>query len=384
MSLSCKIANRLYYFHLLQRIIIIPKTSTMKSYIFFMLIALGLVSSCKQGNSSSLGGLSSVLPSSTGGADEIMFILPDNLYTSATKKAISNEFNKEYRILPQPELKFNISKVEYSMVNSLMYRFRNIVLLANTSNESAILAMAKEILSEEQFEKLASGKQKTFILRNIWSKPQNVVFIFGNDENDLQANLVSSAPSIMDHIAKTDLDEYKKIAYINGVNGKLNEQWKEYYNIQLNIPTEYKLAENKGSFISLRKEIPKGIIFIFFDIISYSGNVPDVNYGIKMRNERGIFVNSPNENSYMITDSTLGFQFNKTIGDQVIKYETSGLWRMENDYMGGPFINQYIIDEANNRVILLDGFIYAPGENKKKRYMRQLEGIFSTLKLLES
>ena len=380
MSLSCKIVNRLYYFNLLQRIITIPKTTTMKSTIISIFIALSLFYSCKQGSNSSISGLSSILPSSTGGADEIMFILPDNLYTSATKKAISNEFNKDYRILPQPELKFNISKVEYSIVNSLMYRFRNIVFLANTSEESAVLAMAKEILSKDQFEKLATGEQKTFILRNIWSKPQNVVFIFGKDENDLQANLVISAPSIMDQIAKTDLEEYKKIAYINGVNGKLNEQWKEYYNIQLDIPTEYKIAENKGSFLALRKDIPKGMIFIFFDIINYSGAVPDANYGIKMRNERGHFVSGTDENSYMTTDSTLGFQFNKTIKEQVISYETSGLWRMENDYMGGPFINQYIIDEANNRVILLDGFIYAPGENKKKRYMRQLEGIFSTLK----
>jgi hypothetical protein len=351
----------------------------MKSSIFFIFIALLLSFSCKQGGNSSIGGLSSVLPSSTGGADEIMIILPDNLYTPATKKAISIEFNKNYRILPQPELKFNISKVEYSAVNSLMYRFRNIVFLANTSEESSVLALAKEILSESQFEKLASGEQKTFILRNIWSKPQNVVFIFGKDAMALQANLVSSAPVVMNHIAKTDLEEYKKIAYINGVNGKLNEQWKEYYNIQLDIPSEYKLAENKGSFISLRKEIPKGMIFIFFDIINYSGAIPDANYGIKMRNERGHFVSSSMENSYMTTDSTLGFQFDKTIGDQVIKYETSGLWRMENDYMGGPFINQYIIDEANDRVIFLDGFIYAPGETKKKRYMRQLEGIFSTL-----
>ena len=360
------------------------KTSIMKYYIFYIFIALSFLSACDKGTKSTINSISSVLPSSTGGADEIMFILPDNLYNLSTKKAINQEFNQEYRILPQPEMKFNISKVEYAIVNNLMYRFRNIVFLANTSEQSQIVALAKEVLSADQFEKLQTGKQKTFILKNVWSKPQNVVFIFGNDENDLQVNLTSSAPQIMDHIAKTDLEEYKKIAYINGVNGKLNEQWKEYYNIQLDIPSDYKLAENDGSFVSLRKDIPKGMIFIYFDIISYSGPVPDVNYGIALRNERGHYVSSGNENTYMTTDSTLGFLSTKTIGDQVIKYETSGLWRMVNDYMGGPFINQYIIDEANNRVILLDGFIYAPGENKKKRYMRQLEGIFSTLEILES
>jgi hypothetical protein len=352
----------------------------MKQYILFIFLILGLLSACNKGKKSSINSLSSVLPSSTGGADEIMFILPDNLYTAATKKAINNEFNKEYRILPQSEMQFNISKVKYSIVNNLMYRFRNITLLVNASEQSAILDLSKEVLTEAQYEALKSGKQKTFILRNVWSKPQNVIFIFGTDATDLQNNLVTSAPAIMTHIAKTDLKEYQKIAYINGVNGKLNEQWESYYKIQLDIPSDYKLAENEGSFILLRKDIPKGMIFIFFDVISYSGAVPDVNYGIQFRNDRGSFISSGNENSYMTSDSTLGFLATKTIREQSIKYETSGLWRMENDFMGGPFINQYIIDEANNRVILLDGFIYAPGEDKKKRYMRQLEGIFGTLK----
>lgn len=351
-------------------------------YLTLLLAVFLLFSSCKpnkEGGGSDI--FSNVLPSATGGADEVMFILPDHLSTSATKQAINQEFNKTYRILPSEESLFNISKVDYSITNSLMYRFRNIVMMANTNQETPILAMAKDILSNEQFEKLESGVQQTFILKNIWSKPQNVVFIFGKDEADLQKNLTASAPSIITHLSKANLEAYKKIAYINGVNGKLNEQWGEYYDISLDIPSEYRIAENEGSFISLRKEIPKGMIFIFFDVINYSGPVPDANYGITLRNERGKYVSSSAPNSYMSTDSTLGFISTKSEDGNLIIYETSGLWRMENDFMGGPFINQYIIDNANKRVILLDGFIYAPGEDKKKRYMRQLEAIFSTLKI---
>ena len=135
-----------------------------------------------------------------------MFILPENLYTTSTKKAINNEFDQAYRILPQPEMKFNISKVEFAEVNNLMYRFRNIVLLATTNQVGPVLDLANEVLTPEQFDALKSGKQKTFMIRDIWSKPQNVVFIFGNDEADLQNNLVSSAPPVMDQIAKSDLE----------------------------------------------------------------------------------------------------------------------------------------------------------------------------------
>ena len=102
---------------------------------------------------------------------------------------------------------------------------------------------------------------------------------------------------------------------------------------------------------------------------------------IKLRNERGHYMSSNAPNSYMTTDSVLGFLENKTVKDNIITYETSGLWSMENDFMGGPFITKYIIDNKNNRVIFLDGFMFAPGEDKKKRYMRQIEAIMSTIEV---
>lgn len=357
------------------------KLYTMRySLIFLFILALSL-SACGSGDESGEGALSSILPSSTGAADEVMFVIPDNLNTDDTKSVINQSFNKLYRILPKEESIFTISKVDFSAVNSLMYRFRNIVLLANTSESGEVLAKAKDILSPEQFEALEAGKQTTFILKNIWSKPQNVIFIFGSSDEALKENIAASAPQIIKHIQQTDLLAHKKIAYLNGVNVKLKEQLEEYYNIEWDLPSDFKMAENEGSFISFRKDVPKGMIFIYFDVVQYSDKVPDANYGIVLRNERGKYVSSNAENSYMSTDSTLGFIETRTEKDGLIIYETSGLWRMENDFMGGPFINQYIIDNDNNRVILLDGFMFAPGEDKKKRYMRQLEGIFSTLEV---
>jgi len=353
----------------------------MKIQSLFAFLFLVFLSACKNNGSHSGGAISSVLPSSTGGADEVMFVFPDMLATDQTKESIQTFFNKPYRILPKEENIFNISNVKYSAVNSLMLRYRNIVFIADLQQESGVLAKAKEVLSEEQFQKLENGEQKVFTLRNIWSKPQNIIFIFGEGPEDLQKTMEIHAESIQNRILKYDLEVYKTIAYIAGINGKLKEQWNEYHHIDYDIPADYKLSENDGNFVSLRKDIKKGMIFLFFDVINYSGPVPDVNYGIQLRNERGHYMSSNSENSYMSTDSTLGFIETKTIDGNIITYETSGLWRMENDFMGGPFITKYIIDQDNNRVIFLDGFMYAPGENKKKRYMRQVEAIFSTIEI---
>ena len=57
-----------------------------------------------------------------------------------------------------------------------------------------------------------------------------------------------------------------------------------------------------------------------------------------------------------------------------------GLWEMENDIMGGPFVSHSVVDEVNNRVIVAEAFVYAPNR-KKGSFMRKLEASLYTLRL---
>ena len=53
---------------------------------------------------------------------------------------------------------------------------------------------------------------------------------------------------------------------------------------------------------------------------------------------------------------------------------------MENDMMGGPFVSHSVVDETNNRVIVVEAFVYAAGQ-KKGKFIRKLEASLYTLKL---
>lgn len=53
---------------------------------------------------------------------------------------------------------------------------------------------------------------------------------------------------------------------------------------------------------------------------------------------------------------------------------------MENDGMGGPFVSHSRVDTVNNRVIVVEGFVFAP-EKMKRGLIRRLEGALYTLNL---
>ena len=48
--------------------------------------------------------------------------------------------------------------------------------------------------------------------------------------------------------------------------------------------------------------------------------------------------------------------------------------------MAGPFLNYIIKDPENNRLLVLEGFIFAPSTNKRD-YMFELEAILKSLKI---
>ena len=60
--------------------------------------------------------------------------------------------------------------------------------------------------------------------------------------------------------------------------------------------------------------------------------------------------------------------------------ESRDYGKMAGDAKGGPFLNYYMYDAALNRHIFMEGFIYNPGE-KKRKDMRMLEAIMRELQL---
>ena len=48
--------------------------------------------------------------------------------------------------------------------------------------------------------------------------------------------------------------------------------------------------------------------------------------------------------------------------------------------MGGPFVSLTRLDEQHNRVIVAEGFVYAP-ETEKRNFIRRIEASLYTLRL---
>ena len=109
---------------------------------------------------------------------------------------------------------------------------------------------------------------------------------------------------------------------------------------------------------------------------------PNLESIIALRDSIGkAFVPGRNKDSYLITEKAYEPYFFKTKVSSLNAFETRGTWEVVNDYMAGPFLNYYIIDNKNNRTLVIEGFVFSPSV-RKREYLVEIEAIIRSLKIL--
>jgi hypothetical protein len=85
-------------------------------------------------------------------------------------------------------------------------------------------------------------------------------------------------------------------------------------------------------------------------------------------------VPGPQDNSYMIIapEKTPVLNWYKYKNESFA--EMRGLWEVENDFMGGPFVEHIFYTKDGKNLLVVMGFVYAPRYNKRN-YLRQVEAI---------
>ena len=61
----------------------------------------------------------------------------------------------------------------------------------------------------------------------------------------------------------------------------------------------------------------------------------------------------------------LGPYYYRAIVDGKQAYLTKGTWEVANDFMAGPFVNYMIQDTLKNRILVVEGFVFAPTASKR-------------------
>jgi hypothetical protein len=267
---------------------------------------------------------------------------------------------QEHLALPQDEPLFDLVKVPHDSFKSLFKTTRNIMQVRISPN----------------LDTFGVSFQK-----NLWASPQSIVTIQAQNENEFEKIFDKNRNKIISYFLKAEKDRltmnYTKY-YERGIYNVLNDK----FDITMNVAPGFQIAEQKKDFIWLRYETPdiaQGIILYTFPYVSDSAFT--LGYQMKVRDSiLKANVPGPTKGSYMATERRVDQVYNVTKHNGNYATEMRGLWRLMNDFMGGPYISLAQLDIENQRVIVAYGYVYAPSKDKRN-LLRQVEAMIYTLSL---
>lgn len=323
-----------------------------KNHLLFLLIFLVLIFSCKKKDDT-------IPRKTTGAINTISVIIDDQLWNGEVGDSVRNKFASPVIGLPQEEPLFTINQYPVKLMEGFMTDSRNIIVIKKGENNNFV------------------------INKNQYASPQNVFHISGKTGGDIIAIIQKHSQEIIKLIRETEIKECQRINKKALIDPKLIA---DKFHITIEVPTSYEYVLQEENFIWLKKEIISGntsLLLYQVPINTFKKGNNLVSNIIRMRDSIGaLYIHGKEPNTDLITEEAYAPYFFKIKLDGKTAYETKGTWELKNDFMSGPFINYAILDEVHNRVLVLEGFSYAPSKEKRD-LMHELESIIKSVKIIK-
>ena len=214
-----------------------------------------------------------------------------------------------------------------------------------------------------------------------WAQNQVVVTLRSPDEAAILSYLQEEGHTLADFFVKVEMRRaisQLKDSYSTLVMDKLKEQ----FDVMLNAPSNFTYYKDTTDFFWSSNNANTGRM----DLVVYSFPYTDPNtftadYLVAKR-DSVMKANLPGSfpGSYVQTETRAGVDYYAITLQGKYCGVMRGLWRVQGDMMGGPFVSHTRLDEQNNRVIVAEGFVYAP-ETEKRNFIRRIEAALYTLRL---
>ena len=323
----------------------------MKKYFFYLSMALMafVFASCGMGGNHT----------SSGRPYELLVVVDPGVWERAAGRALHDVLDSEMPGLPQSEPSFRIMYTSSKDYNSTLKLVRNIIIVD-----------IKDTFTKGSFK----------FAKDVYASPQLILTIQAPNEEEFEKFVTENKQVIIDFFTRAEMNR-QIISLEKKHNNYISARVDSLFGADIWIPSE--LANYKTGKDFFWASTNKGAADQNFVIYSYPYTDKDTFTKEYFVHKRDSFMkaNIPGfkEGVYMSTDSLRTNVRPIRVHDKYA-LEARGLWRMEGDFMGGPFVSHSRVDEKNHRVVVAEVFVYSP-EKMKRNLLRQVEASLYTLKL---
>ena len=317
----------------------------MKKALCILATALALFS-CKSNKT--------LLPNVSGKAGEIIVVIERSDWEGNLGTLVREQLACDCPYLAQKEPLYTLVNVPPGSFGDLFKVHRNIVYFNITSQADTSILYRHDV----------------------WAAPQCMVQVNARSAEKAAEMFGRDSKTIIKFIEQAERDRVIRNS-IRYEEREIAPKVAEVFGGSPHFPMGYKLKKLTSDFawIADEKQFTTQGVLIYKYPAKRDAEELSVERIINKRNETmkenvpGMF-----ENTWMTTGTFMPpqIEFLRFRGREFA--QVRGLWEVENDYMGGPFVSQSFYSPDGTEVIVAEAFVYAPRYDKRQ-YLRQVESI---------
>lgn len=320
-------------------------------------------------------------PDALGGVGEVLVVSEVDIWQGEIGRDLRKALSSEQFGLPQPEPWFKLIPVQDLGSNKFQSRHR-FILNVRLGEDFEGLPKSVALVAEKA---VAQGKVYWGSVAHPRAFPQREVWLIARDSVGLAYFLQKNSSRLRRQFLQMDkqliMERLGRLTSSDTVKALVRDT----VGFQMrHLPGDYRIKRIQTNRVWLSKEIPQGSMNLFL----WREAIPQ---GLDLTSEARFFkaVQAARDSvlTHGIPGPTPGSQYRtEMLIPPLWEQENSvtegrGLWKMEGDFMGGPFVHRAW--QKNELIYHAEAFVYCPNE-PKRAWLRELEALLSAMATVDS
>ena len=308
---------------------------------------------------------------SSGKTNEMILVINKaSLLRSPLSDTVKSFFEESQPWLPQPEPFFDVTAIPEKQfkASGFMKKHHNILMVS-----------------------INPATKKSFVetRKDLWAKPQRVIKFNVDSDTAFYRLFNEYKHQVMEMFDDIEIERTIKTMKL-ATDYTLATLANEKFGMNISIPGGFSLTKDKDNFLWITQQITRTKQEVSVGLVLYQYPYTNTNCFepqsiIAVRDSVcKKYINGPAKNSYMKTATSFIPPHSEVTSKFTTEFavETRGLWELEGDFMGGPFVSYSFVNPNTQMVVTIEGFVYNPN-NKKATYLRQLQAVMHTISFPE-
>ncbi|MEB2782108.1 DUF4837 family protein [Algoriphagus sp. C2-6-M1] len=320
-------------------------------------------------------------PKARGSIGEIILVIDSVKWVGPVGDQLKEIFESDIPGMIRSEAKFKVNTVDPRAMTRILKMSTNLIYVTTFDDKGSASQVINAQFSKESKEK-AMNDPNIYSLRmeDEYAIGQEVLYLFGNTEEQLVENLKENASRIQNLFEVRERGRLEKIILARK-NSAASFEAKKNLGIEINVPASYQVAKSEEDFLWVRQITPSGNradISLFFYETDYTSEEQTFPANILALRDsitkQHIFGDPEDPTSYVISEKQIPPAFRNMVINDNFTTEMRGSWKTNNISMGGSYLGYLMVDEKKGKLYYIEGFVFYPNEIHRDA-LREIETI---------